>query len=384
MVNIFPPHIYYIHLRTIAKVLYYHFIRHFSLRRFFVGLLYLLVIVLMSILNILFRLADEIFFSSYRKIEIREPVYIISNPRSGTTLLHRLMCHDEEKFVHIRLYHTIISAITFFKLVDFLAAIDKKIGRPLGRVITWLDKILFSGWKDVHAAGFNRAEEDEGLYFMSGISPAISLATPYLYHFRELYLLDELEEKKRERIKKFYKATLQRWMYVLGPDKQFLCKSVMSTGRLMMLRELFPDVKVIYLARNPYEACPSFIKMFSSSWKMISPAIPENSQEYRELANLAVTYYLHFDEQKKYFNAENLITLKYDDLVANPYNSVEKIYQHFKIEMSESFDVKLRHETDQARTYKSKHQYSLAQYGLQKEEIYKALAFVFEAYNFEK
>jgi hypothetical protein len=61
-------------------------------------------------------------------------------------------------------------------------------------------------------------------------------------------------------------------MYVLGPDKQFLCKSVMSTGRLMILRELFPDVKVIYLVRNPYEAVPSFIKMFTSSWKVISPA----------------------------------------------------------------------------------------------------------------
>jgi hypothetical protein len=78
-------------------------------------------------LNIFFRLMDEIFYSSYRKINIKEPVFIISNPRSGTTLLHRLMCHDDERFVHIRLYHTIISAITFFKLIDFLAAIDKKL-----------------------------------------------------------------------------------------------------------------------------------------------------------------------------------------------------------------------------------------------------------------
>ena len=382
--NIFPPHIYYLNLRTVGTVLYYHFIRHFSIRRFIVALLYLIVIVFMSMLNILFRLLDEIFYSSYRKIDIREPVFIISNPRSGTTLLHRLVCQDEEKFVHIRLYHTIITAITFFKLVDFLAAIDKRISHPLGRFFKWVDRILFSGWKDVHAAGFNKAEEDEGVYFMSGISPAIALVTPYLYHFRDLYLLDQLEERKRERIKKFYKATLQRWMYVLGPDKQFLCKSVMSTGRLMMLRELFPDVKVIYLVRNPYEACPSFVKMFTSSWKMISPAIPENSQEYRELANLAVTYYLHFDEQKKYFKPENLITLKYDDLVTNPYSSVEKIYQHFNLEIGNQFETKLREETNQALSYKSKHQYSLAQYGLQKEEIYKALNFVFETYHFEK
>jgi hypothetical protein len=54
------------------------------------------------------------------------------------------------------------------------------------------------------------------------------------------------------------------------------------------------------------------------------------------------------------------------------------------MEIKESFEAKLKYETDQALTYKSKHQYSLAQYGIPKEDIYKALAFVFESYKFEK
>ena len=382
--NIFPPQVYYLQLRTVGKVLYYHCVRYFTFRRFFVALAYLLIVIIMSLINIFFRLLDEIFFSSYRKIEIKEPVFIISNPRSGTTLLHRLMCHDEDKFVHIRMFHTLVPSISFSRMVDFFAKVDKRIGRPLHKFFHWVDKVLFAGWEDVHTVGFNRSEEDEGVYFMSGISPALSLVTPFLYHFRELYILDDWEEKKRERIKQFYKATLQRWMYVLGKDKQFLCKSVMSTGRLQLLIELFPEVKIIYLVRNPYEATPSFIEMFTSTWKLISPRLPENSMEYRELANLAVTYYLYFDEQKKRFKPENWITLKYNDLVSDSYGTVEKIYSQFKMGMSTNFEKTLKSESEKSRNYTSKHQYSLEQYGLSKQQIYQALRFVFMENDFKE
>ncbi len=383
-VNIFPSRIFYLNLPTVFKVLYFHCIRHIGFRRFFVALIYLFIVVVMSAINILFRLADEIFFPAYRKVEIKEPVYIISNPRSGTTLLHRLICIDEEKFVHIRMFHTLIPSITFCRIVDFFGAIDQRIGRPLTKMINWLDKILFTGWEDVHAVGFNRSEEDEGLYFLAGISPALSLVTPYLDHFQELYILDHLNERKRERIKNFYKATLQRWMYVLGPEKRFLCKSVMSTGRLQMLTELFPDMKIIYPVRNPYDAVPSFVEMFTTTWRFISPAIPEDSGPYRALANLAITYYQYFNEQKRYFNSENFITLNYDDLIANPFSSVTKIYSYFHFEMNHSFQSKLREETEKTRKYKSKHEYSLAQYGLKKEDMNQALSFIFEEYGFEK
>jgi hypothetical protein len=213
-------------------------------------------------------------------------------------------------------------------------------GMPLNKLIQWIEKKLFKGWKDVHAAGFNRSEEDEGLYFLSGISPALSLITPYLKHFRELYILDGLDEKKKARIRKYYHSTLQRWMYVLGQDKQFLCKSVMSIGRLQLLQDLFPDMRIVYLARNPYEAIPSFVEMFSSTWKAIGFKIPANGEQTHELAKLAILYYQYFNEQKQNIRPEQQVTLKYEDLVANPYACVMKIYQHFDFKMSGAMQEK--------------------------------------------
>jgi len=292
------------------------------------------------------------------------------------------MCADEEKFVHIKMYHTIIPSITFFKLIHFLGTIDNRIGRPFGKLIQWIEKKLFKGWEDVHAAGFNRSEEDEGLYFLSGISPALSLITPYLKHFRELYILDRLGEKKKAMVRKYYYSTMQRWMYMLGKDRQFLCKSVMSIGRLQILQDMFPDMRVVYLARNPYEAVPSFVEMFSSTWKAIGFKVKENSAQSRELAALAIIYYQYFNEQKQNIRAANLITLKYDDLVENPYAAVIRIYQQFDFKMSAAVEELLQRESAISRSYKSKHHYSLEQYGLNKQEIYKELPFVFEEYGF--
>lgn len=362
--------------------MYFHCIRYFSVRRFLVAWIYLLIMLMLGILIFLFRLADEIFFFRYRRIHIKTPVYILANPRSGTTFMHRLMCKDEARFVHIKMYHTIIPAITFYKLIDGLSALDTYMGRPMQKVISWMDKKLFRGWEDVHPAGFNRSEEDEGLYFMAGISPALSLITPYLQHFRELYILDHMDQKKRERIRQYYKATVQRWMYVLGADKQFLCKSVMSTGRLQLLLELFPDIRIIYLVRNPEEAVPSFVKMFASTWKITSPDIPMNSVQSRELVSLAIRYYQYFHEKKNNFQPQNWITLKYEELVANPSVAVERVYDYFQFPLQPDFQEQLIRAREVARTYKSKFHYSLEQYGLTKEEIRKELPFIFEEYEF--
>ncbi len=41
---------------------------------------------------------DEILFPGYRKINLPRPVFIIGNPRSGTTFLQRLLARDEANF----------------------------------------------------------------------------------------------------------------------------------------------------------------------------------------------------------------------------------------------------------------------------------------------
>lgn len=372
--------IYYTRLKTHFRFIKLHCITHFTIKNFFIGILYGIVIFLVALFSSFCRLFDELLFPNYKNIVVKQPVFIISNPRSGTTYLHRLMCLDHEKFVYTLLYHTTFPSITIFKMIDFFGLIDRRIGRPMRKFFDWIDNTFFGDWDDIHATGFNRSEEDEGLHFISGISASVGLITPYEAAFKELYIPDKLSEKEKENIKKYYLSTIQKWMYALGSDKLFLCKSVMSTGRLQMLHELFPDIKIIYLVRNPLNVLPSFTSMFASTWSVLYKQIPKNSPEYREWGNLGIEYYKYFTEQKTHFKEENFITVLYDDLVKHPKDTVTKIYQQLQLEMTDGFIERLTEVTSKTRDYKSKHDYSLVEYGYDEATIKQELNFLYQEY----
>lgn len=126
--NFIDANIFYSRIRTHSRFVYLHCIKHFTIRRFFIGLAYLIVILIVTLINFISRLLDELLFPNYKDIKIKQPVFIISNPRSGTTFLHRLMCLDEEKFVYNLLYHTTFPSITFYRIIQFSVPLTTRLG----------------------------------------------------------------------------------------------------------------------------------------------------------------------------------------------------------------------------------------------------------------
>ena len=376
--------IFYLHVKTILKIVYLQCIKHFGVKRFLFTILFLLLFTVWSLALLIFRLLDEILFFNYRKTKMEEPIFIISNPRSGTTFMHRLLCLDEEKYAYTSLYHTLLPSITLFKVINFFGMIDRKIGRPLRRLIDYSDGIFFKGWENIHPMGFNKSEEDEGVYVFTGITPGIFLLCPYIEDIPYIKMPDKMPEKQRQKLMNFYKSSLQRFMYASGDNKVFLSKNVMSTGRLRSVMGVFPDAKIIYLIRNPYESLPSFISMFTTAWKAHSPDIKDDSKEARAWAYIGIDYYNYFHEQKAHIDAKNLVTIRYDQLVENPKAIVLKIYEQFNLEVTDVLIERLDEAMSKARKYKSGHSYSLDQYGLSKEEVYNLMPEVFDHYGFEK
>lgn len=377
----FHASIAYLHLRTFAKIIYLQFFKYFGVKRFLFTLLFIVLFSAFFTVILLCRLLDEVFFFSYRNTKIEKPIFIISNPRSGTTFMHRLMCLDEEKYCYTSLYHTLLPSITLFKIIDFFGFIDKKIGSPLRKLFDYLDGFFFGGWENIHPMGFNQSEEDEGMYVFTGITPGIFLLCPYIDEIPYVKFPDKMEEHERRYLMEFYKNTLQRFMFVGQKGKTYLSKNVMSTGRLQSLLEYFPDARIIYIFRHPDASVPSLISMFSLSWKTHSPDIEENSPESRAWGQVAMDYYKYFNELKSQIPAERLITIRYEDLVENPKKTVLDIYEHFDLDVSKSFLEKLTASTKKARNYESKHEYSLEQYGMTKEEVREELKEIFEEYQ---
>lgn len=379
---LFNSSIFYFEIRVFWAIIYQN-VKHFSIRRLLLSLLFFFVIAFVQFFMLIFRLLDEIIYPNYRKTELKNPVFIISNPRSGTTYLHSLICMDEERFTYFMLYHTFFPSILFYRFILLLKRIDSHLNWTMRRFFEWIEKIVFKGWQDIHPMGFEKSEEDEGIFVLQMMSPIIGMFCPWFKDIDYPFVSDKLSAKKKKRMMAFYKNTLQRFSYAWGADKTILVKNVVSTGRIDMLMDAFPDAKIIYPVRHPYKIVPSMTSMFTATWSIIAPNLPKNSPEFRTWGDMIIAFYRHFMNEIEHIDASKLYPCLYTELMSSPKALVLDIYKEFNFTVSPEFEQRLTQATNKAKKYKSKHHYSLEEYGYTKEEIYLPLKDVFERFDFK-
>jgi len=335
------------------------------------------------LINAFTRMLDELFFPGYRSVEIRPPVIITANPRSGTTFLHRLLSLDEQRFCSFQLRHTLLSSISMAKLTSLVSRVDRAAGRPLRRLIDRAFEKGFQRWKGIHSLGFSKPEEDEGLVMFTFTSCAVYAIFPFFEEVPVLRFADTLSGWKRRALVRYYRRSVKRFLFTHGRGRTFLLKSVLLAGRLNIMREVFPEARIAYLVRHPYEVLPSFVSMFTAMWKIHSPDIPDNSPHCREWAKLCMDYYNTFHENLDVYAEASILLLRYEDLVADPLTTVRSIYDQFGLPYGEQFDARLRRDVMRHRRYHSNHDYSLERYGIERSWVRRELESIFDLYGLE-
>jgi len=331
------------------------------------------------------RTLDDLLWRDIAEQEVREPVFIYANARSGTTMLHRLMSMDEQRFAPFMLYQSIFSAVSLQRLIQLLGKLDEPVFRgALSGGVDWINKTFFSGWEGIHKLGIDEAEEDEATFVYGLYSPTITLVFPFAEKQRELSRLDDLPDVERHAFMDYYEDTLKRHLYASGQGRTFINKNVFFTPRVRAMAERFEDARFIYMVRHPYESLPSFLDMFHEKWVTHSPQIDCDSPEARALADLAFDYYRYAFECQKDLPEDHFLVVRYEDLVADPKATVERVYRDFGWEISPAFAERLEDVRRRQRDYKSEHGYSLEQFGLTKERVYQELPELFERFGYER
>jgi hypothetical protein len=353
-------------------------------KRFLILIIWLFLYIPTQLINRVCFLLDEIFFPKYRQQEVREPIFIIGNPRSGTTFLHRLMFKDTETFTAFTVWELVLApSIIQRKIIWALIKTGKLIGYPIRRVENSINKhINPSKNKSAHTIKMNEAEEDEHILIHNWTSESLWAIYPFKDEVLPYFYFDrDIPKPKQRKIMNFYKNMIQRHLYAHGGNKILLSKNPPHSSKLSALMETFPDARFINLLRTPFEVIPSTLDFMSIGWNILcDPLEPYPFKD--ELFEVLKFYYLYpaaFFKDKN--NRCNFI--KYEHLVQHPDEIVEDLYAWLELEYSDKFKEIVARETKAARRYQSQHEYSIDEMGLTEERIAKEFEEVLRYYEFD-
>jgi hypothetical protein len=327
---------------------------------------------------------DELLFPGLRRVAVRDPVFLVGHARSGTTLLHRLMSRDGERFSSFRLYEMYFPSLLQKRAIRALAAFDR---RRLGgfferRVKAW-EKERYGKTQDIHAMGLTQPEEDDFLFYWSCASGTWMLKVPAMGEI-DFYHLDREPEQRRRRVQRFYADCIRRQLYLNGPDRVHLCKAPHFAGRVASLIESFPGARIVVTMRSPHETIPSLLKLMKVGYELRGWDAPRMARSLGVLAAQSFHTYEHPLAVLAQHPETRHAIVDYRDLVAEPKRTVADVYAALGIERTPAFEAVLDAEQKRARKHESGHSYSLAEFGLDADAIERELAGLFERYGWSR
>ena len=330
-----------------------------------------------------FRALDEAFYPEYRDQKVERPVFVFANPRSGTTLAHRLISMDDEVFTTVKLYQTIFPAITATKTFKWLMELAQTSAGPvLSRAYDFFNGPLESRWQDVHHLSLDQAEEDVCTLLWSLASPTTGLLFPFMDDLPSQTWIDRQPREERRAFMDSYENTIKRHVFEAG-GKRFLNKNVFFSTRVRSVYEKFPDAVFVYLVRNPHESLPSFLNMFYQAWKAHSPSIRPDGEEIQALKRLGYEYYRYALECRREIPEHQFIVIRYEDLVRDPKRVITGLYDHLGMPVSEKFEARLDEAVAAHHEYESPRNFGLEFFGITREEVYEELREVFDEFGYD-
>jgi hypothetical protein len=325
---------------------------------------------------------DRVFFPGYRKTGIKKPVFIVGNARSGTTLFHRLLCADEERFVYFRTWEILFPSLLQKKVLRALStAYERVFPNSFRRLVEWEDRQL-GEIKKLHPIGITKPEEDEFLMLVSFVSPVICVLFPYLDELTELVGFDDRPASVRQKIMLFYRECVLRQLAFHGGERTLLSKNPAFVSKMRGLAQEFPDAKFVYLIRNPFETVPSLLKLLQTVWGELGLDSNHIERATRELATGCINDYRYAMQVLSELPDDRCAIVEYTDLVADPKATVEKVYRRLGLSISPEFERRLSRERSRQKRYHSDNVYSLEEYGLSEGELSRELAEIIERFGF--
>ena len=353
----------------------------FSLQRLVVMALFWPLFLLVQAINGLGLLLDYLLFPDFRRVQVREPLFVVGVPRSGTTFLHRLLAMDE-RFTTTALWELLFApSITQRYVWTGVARLDAVIGRPAGRLLLWIERRLLGGLDGVHKTGLLDPEEDYLALMPVWGCFLLVLAVPAPALWRLTYLDRDGTDQEKQRLIAAYRRFVQRHLYFHGSHKQLLSKNPSFTPWMATLAEAFPDARFIGCIRNPSAAVPSQINSILIGARLFDG---RDTTDYWRQGFMAMLdyYYRHVLEVLESLPPERQALSVMEQLAPAPAETVLAFYQRFGWQPDDTFRQRLEAQERKAKQYRSGHHYNSDELGVSPHELDHVFGWVYERFGY--
>lgn len=321
---------------------------------------------------------DDWLYPSLRDVQITRPLFIVGLPRSGTTLLHRLIANDRGVFTTMPLWELLLApAVCEKRFFRRLRTVDGWLGRPLWRILCAVQQRASRSIQDVHATTLHSPEEDFLALLPFGGCFLKVICFPESEDVWKLgSFCDQLAPSRQQKLVATYKRILQRHLYFRGKHFHLLSKNPSLTSWVPALAEEFPDACFVGLRRAPEQSVPSQLSSLRSSMAFFGTDVAEPEIVDR-FVNLLSSYWRTLDQANEVLPSTRFRLIEYDSLVGDSYPTVRSTLDQFGYSLSAQGRAALQKACFAQREYRSSHRYCLEEFGLNRER----LEFVFESFS---
>ena len=346
-------------------------------------LLRLLVFIpVVTVFHSLCFMLDYLLFPRLWRQQVKQPVFIIGHARSGTTLMHRLMSADGEKFSYFLYWEMFFPSLLQKKIIRLIGMLDARFfsGRLTAQLVKWDDK-TFGPYRHMHNMSLWNAEEDCFAMQAAFASQQWSLEIPMM-NVVDFFHVDAMPTK-RKRWLRHYRELVKRQLLLNGADKIHLSKNPIMSGWVESLIAAFPDARFVVMMRNPTDCIPSCLKLVEVNWRSKGWSREACQESLDALTEISFEHFTHPREVLCTHTENRQFVMDYRYLTSAPRNAVADVYAALGLDLEPAYDNWLHAQSEREKAHHSQFEYSLGEFRISGEEIHHRLADFYEVYDWE-
>jgi hypothetical protein len=323
-----------------------------------IGKIALKVDVLQTLCSRLRMEQDRQVYPEIARQEIREPLFIVGLPRSGTSVLHSLLAADPQHRCPLMWEVRSPSPPT-------PADEKRRIQRATqsSNFFNW----LVPTFRYVHAVGAEVPQECVSLMtpaFMSDQFDAMYYVPSYRAWFFRQDLRPAYQYHRRFLQHLQFRRAAGRWI-LKAPTHMFAMPALLS---------VYPDALFVQTHRTPVDAMASVSSLVAILRSAFSDAVDPFTIYREAIQYWSETMEKFLDERDRLAN-DRIYDLEYNQIRRDPIAAVRRIYDHFGWSLSREAEQHMRAlVASQTQRQSGNHRYHLSQFGSSAEEVLNAFA----------